>query len=490
MSTYIGIDLGTSSVKLLLADGQGRILGMSTAEYPVCYPKSGWSEQNPHDWTAGVMAGLEKLLEGRDAKAVKAISFGGQMHGLVMLDKACEVIRPAILWNDGRTKPQTDWLNNVVGKEKLVSLTGNIAFAGFTAPKILWVRENEKENFGCINKIMLPKDYVAHYLTGGFSTDMSDASGTLLFNVAGRDWSDGMLDICGVDRDWLPKAYESYECVGIVKAEIADKLGLRRDVKVVAGAGDNASAAVGVGAVSGGQCNISVGTSGTVFAPTAQYFAAENNAVHVFCHADGGWHQMGCMLSATLCGDWWAKSALHSDIVTEEKAAGDQLLGKNDVFFLPYLMGERSPHNDTSARGAFIGLHPSVTREQMTLAVLEGVAFGLRDSLEAIKRNGLKITSSKICGGGSKSAVWKKIMTNVFDIPLGVPEVTEGASYGAAMLAMVGAGEYKTVKDAAAACTGTKEMIHPEKTLASEYNERYNVFRGMYPALREVFNKL
>lgn len=489
MNTYMGIDLGTSSVKLLLADSNGKILGTAIAEYPVCYPKSGWSEQNPKDWTAGVMRGLKELLKGQDGENVKGISFGGQMHGLVILDDRDEIIRPAILWNDGRTQNQADWLNNTIGKEKLAELTGNIAFAGFTAPKLLWVRENENEYYKRIRKIMLPKDYVAHFLCGWYSTDVSDASGTLLFDVQNRDWSDEMLEICGVNRSILPKAYESYECVGTIKKEIAKELGLKTDVKIIAGAGDNAAAAVGVGAVGSGGCNISVGTSGTVFAPTEKYFAAKNNAVHVFCHADGGWHQMGCMLSACVCSDWWTEDILGSDIVKEQMNAADKM-GRNEVFFLPYLMGERSPHNDTAARGAFIGLHPSVTRKQMTLAVLEGVAFGLRDSLETIKQNGIKITGSKICGGGAKSAIWGKIMCNVFGIQVGMPEITEGAAYGAALLAMVGCGEYRSVKEATETCTRIKEHIEPMKSLSMLYDDRYIVYKGLYPALKNIFKKL
>ena len=302
---YIGVDLGTSAVKLLLMDESGKVLNIVSKEYPISFPKPGWSEQNPCDWWEQTVAGLIELTKDFDRSAVAGISFGGQMHGLVVLDENDNVIRPAILWNDGRTQKETDYLNNVIGKEKLSELTGNIAFAGFTAPKILWMKKHEPDNFAKIKKIMLPKDYLAYKLSGSFSTDVSDASGMLLMDVKNRCWSKEMLDICGITEEMLPKLYESFEVVGTLKREIAEALGLSADVKVIAGAGDNAAAAVGTGTVGEGMCNISLGTSGTIFISSKKFGVDEHNALHSFAHADGHYHLMGCMLSAASCNKWW-----------------------------------------------------------------------------------------------------------------------------------------------------------------------------------------
>ena len=370
MNSYIGIDLGTSGAKFLLVAADGTILAENTQSYPVYYPQAGWSEQRPEDWYAAALAGIAALLHGQDKAAVKGISFGGQMHGLVALDKDDNVIRPAILWNDGRTEAQTAYLNETVGKDKLAQWTGNIAFAGFTAPKILWMRDNEPENFARIAKIMLPKDYLAYRLSGAFCTDFSDASGMLLLDVKNRRWSSEMCAVCGIREEQLPALHESYEVVGTLKGEIAETLGLGPGVQIVAGAGDNAAAAVGTGVVGEGGCNISLGTSGTLFVSAAQYKEDKVNALHSFCHADGGWHLMGCILSAASCNAWWSDKILNTTDYAAEQNGLEALLGKNDVFFLPYLMGERSPHNDVSARGAFIGMRPDTTRKELTLAVL------------------------------------------------------------------------------------------------------------------------
>ena len=335
---YIGIDLGTSAVKLLLMDGQGRIKKTVSKEYPLYFPHPGWSEQDPQDWYSRSMEGLKELLEGCDRSQVAGISFGGQMHGLVMLDRDDQVIRPAILWNDGRTGEETEYLNTVVGKERLAACTANIAFAGFTAPKLLWVRKHEPDNFARIEKIMLPKDYLAYRLSGTFCTDVSDASGMLLFDVEHKRWSEEMMEICGVKESQLAKVYESYACVGTLKPEIAEELGLSAQVKIAAGAGDNAAAAVGTGTVGDGSCNISLGTSGTIFIASKQFGVDQNHALHAFAHADGNYHLMGCMLSAASCNKWWM-----DDILRTADYAGEQAkickLGSNQVFFLPYLIG-------------------------------------------------------------------------------------------------------------------------------------------------------
>ncbi len=488
MNTYIGIDLGTSGTKFLLVAANGEILAENTQSYEVCYPHSGWSEQSPELWYKAALTGLKELLQGQNKSAVKGISFGGQMHGLVVLDKDDNVIRPCILWNDGRTEKQTKYLNEVIGKEKLSKYTGNIAFAGFTAPKILWIKENESENFAKIAKIMLPKDYLAYKLSGSFCTDYSDASGMLLLDVRNRRWSQKMCDVCGISMQMLPKLYESYEVVGTLKKEIAEELGLSEEIKIIAGAGDNAAAAVGTGVVGEGGCNISLGTSGTLFVSATEYKEDKVNALHSFCHADGGWHLMGCILSAASCNAWWSDKILQTTDYAKEQEGLEEYLGKNEVYFLPYLMGERSPHNDVNARGAFIGMRPDTTRKQMTLAVLEGVTFALRDCLEAAKKNGIEVKKTKLCGGGAKSPLWRKIVANVMNMPVEIPQTEQGPSYGGAMLAMVGCGEYASVKEAAEKIVKVKETVYPDQKLAELYQKRYDVFKKLYPSLKEVFH--
>ena len=490
MNNYIGIDLGTSSVKMLLVAKNGEILNSVTREYPICYPKSGWSEQNPYDWYSATIDGLKELLSSVDKATIKGISFGGQMHGLVILDEKDNVIRPAILWNDGRTQKQTDYLNEVVGKGILSQYTANIAFAGFTAPKILWVKENEPDNFARISKIMLPKDYLAYRLSGAFATDFSDASGMLLLDVKNRIWSKEMCKICGVEEKMLPRLYESYEKIGTLLPNIANELGLGDDVSVSIGAGDNAAAAVGTGTVGNGSCNISLGTSGTVFVSQDNFSVDNNNALHSFCHSNGKYHLMGCILSAASCNKWWVEDILGTkDFANEEKDL-DKLLGDNSTFFLPYLMGERSPHNDVDAKGAFIGMRPDTTREHMVLAVLEGVAFALRDCVEIAKASGVKIEETKICGGGGKSKIWRKIVANVLGIPVLRPQIEEGPAYGGAILAMVGCGEYKTVLEATNALIRTKDTTFPDKELVDKYNKKYEAFTKLYPALKEVYKQI
>ncbi len=486
---YIGIDLGTSAVKLLLLSSDGTIEKITSREYPLSFPKPGWSEQNPYDWFRQTMDGLKELLSGCDKSQVAGISFGGQMHGLVSLDDKVEVIRPAILWNDSRTTEECDYLNNVIGKEKLSEYTANISFTGFTAPKVLWLKKNEPENYSKIAKLLLPKDYLCYRLTGKFATDVSDASGTLYFDVKNRQWSKEMCEILSIKEEWLPKVYESYEAVGTLLPEIAKELGVPETVKVAAGAGDNAAAAVGTGTVGDGACNISLGTSGTLFISSAKFGVDENNALHSFAHADGSFHLMGCMLSAASCNKWWMDEIIGTQDYAMEQKAIDKL-GENHVYFLPYLMGERSPHNDPLARGTFTGLTMDSTRADMTQAVLEGVAFALRDSFEVAKKLGIDVKCSKICGGGAKSPLWKKMVANILNITLEVPEIEEGPSMGGAMLAAVACGEFASVKEAADKMVKVAERIEPEAALAAKYEEKYQKFKQIYPALKPVFAKL
>ncbi len=460
MNYYIGIDLGTSAVKMLLTDGNGKIVKTVTKEYPLYFPKPNWSEQNPEDWWTAVCNGINELTCGLDKAEIKGIGVGGQMHGLVMLDENDRVLRPAILWNDTRTGKETDYLNSVIGKEKFQQLTGNIAFAGFTAPKILWVKENEPENFSKCRKICLPKDYINYRLTGVFATDVSDASGTLYFDVENRKWSEEMLEIIGIDKNYLPTVFESYEVIGKTNT-----LGL--DCDVVAGAGDNAAAAVGTNTVGEGQCNISLGTSGTVFIPTVNYVKTANPALHSFCHANGKYHLMGCILSAASCNKWLNEVVFESDYSISADS-------DSDLYFLPYLSGERCPHNDGDVKGAFIGLTHATKREDMQRSVFEGVSFAIKDCIELCPE---KITKATVCGGGTKSKAWMQILSDILGIELSVID-NEGPAYGGALLA---AGIKREPQ--------IKYSVLPNKALAEIYAKKYKKYKMLYPALKDFYKE-
>ena len=488
---YIGVDLGTSAVKLLLVDEKGRILGSESREYPLIFPQPGWCEQEPAEWWRACTEGIHALLKGYDASRVAGIGCGGQMHGLVVLDEKDQVIRPTILWNDGRTEKEVEYLNEEIGKKKISEYTANIAFAGFTAPKLLWMRKNEPENFARIAKIMLPKDYINYRLTGIHCCDYSDASGILLLDVQHKRWSREMLDICGVRESQLPRLYESYEVVGTLTPEAAKAWGLPENVKVVAGAGDNAAAAVGTGTVKDGSCNISLGTSGTIFIASDKFGVDPYNALHSFAHANGHYHLMGVVLSAASCNKWLCDEILQTkDYAGEQKDITLDDLGRNPVFFLPYLMGERSPINDVNARGTFVGLSMDTRRQDVVLAVLEGVAFAMRDSYEIAKALNIPIKSSKLCGGGGKSPLWRQIMANVLGLPIEIPVAEEGPGYGGAMLAMVGCGAYPTVEACADALVKVKDVIQPDPQITARYEKQYAKFRLIYPALKNVYPRL
>ena len=488
---YIGVDLGTSAVKLLLMEADGSIKNIVSKEYPLSFPNPGWSEQSPEDWWNAVVEGIKELTNGFDASKVAGISFGGQMHGLVILDQDDNVIRPAILWNDGRTTKETNYLNDVIGKDKLSQYTANIAFAGFTAPKILWVKENEPENFAKIAKIMLPKDYIAYKMTGVHSCDYSDASGMLLMDVKNKCWSKEMMEICSVKEEQLPKLFESYEITGALTDAAATELGLTTACKIAAGAGDNAAAAVGTGTVGDGGCNISLGTSGTIFISSKEFGVDKFNALHSFAHADGNYHLMGCMLSAASCNKWWMDDIIGTkDYPTEQKPITDDKLGENNVYYLPYLMGERSPHNNPDARALFIGMSMDSTRADMTQAVLEGVAFAIRDSFEVAKDLGINITETKICGGGAKSPLWRKIIANVLGIKVNIIESEEGPGLGGAMLAAVACGEYASVEETAAKIVKVIDCVEPDAALTAKYDAKYAKFKEIYPTVKNLYDTL
>ncbi|MDO4787615.1 MAG: xylulokinase [Johnsonella sp.] len=484
---YIGIDLGTSAVKLILTDEKGRVLKSISKEYPISFSHANRAEQNPRDWLDKTLEGLEALSLGINKQEIAGIGFSGQMHGLVILDKNDEIIRPAILWNDGRTGEETEYLNTDIGKERLSEYTGNIAFAGFTAPKLLWLKKHEAQHFYAIRKIMLPKDYLVYMLSGVFSTDYSDAAGTLLLDVKNKSWSREMLKICEIDADMLPPIHQSDELVGTIRPGIAEKLGFPLSVKIFAGAADNAAAAVGTGTVGNASCNISLGTSGTVFISSERFYADPNYALHSFSHADGNYYLMGCMLSAAACHQWWMEKILGSEAFVKEQEAIFPL-GENQVYFLPYLMGERSPHNDPYAKGAFLGMNMRTERKDMYQAVLEGVAFGLRDSLEIARSLGISIRSSTISGGGAKSALWQKILANILNLELKLSSTQEGPAFGAAILAAVGCREFANIKEAAEKLIRITHRIEPDQALVQKYEEKYHIFTKLYPALKPLFN--
>ena len=488
---YMGVDLGTSSMKVLLINEKGSIVKTASQEYPLQFPKPGWSQQNPEDWWNAPCVCTKSLLDGIDGSEVISIAVSGQMHGLVALDENDQVIRPAILWNDGRTQVETDEMNEHFGIDGLLELTGNIAFAGFTAPKLLWMRKNEPELFDKINKIMLPKDYLVYRLTGVHSCDYSDASGMLLLDVENRCWSKKMLDYCHISESQLGQLYESYEAVGNLKPETAELLGLSQSVIVAAGGGDNACSAVGTGTMGDGKCNISLGTSGTVFISSEDFKLPPKGNLHSFAHADGNYHLMGCILSAASSFGWWSKNILGAvSEADEQQLITDDDLGNNHVYYLPYLMGERSPHNDSAARGAFIGLTMDTTRSQMAQAVMEGVAFAIRDCVEIARELGLIVNSSGVCGGGAKSPVWRKILANVLRMELLVPEQEQGAGFGAGILAMVAAGQFSSTQHAFEQLKGKTTVCGYDEQIAARYEKRYETFKKLYPSLKSVFPEM
>lgn len=482
MRYFIGLDIGTSGVKAMIIS-KDEIINTVSFDYPVYYPANGWSEQNPQDWYNASIEAIKTLTKDINPKDVEAVSFSGQMHGLVMLDENDDVIRPAILWNDGRSENEVNYLNDEIGKDFLLKNTGNIAFPGFTAPKILWVKKNEPENFSRAKKICLPKDYVAYKLSGSFATDTSDAAGTLYFDTRTRRWSKPMLDIININEAMLPKVYESDEVIGVVKKDIAAALGLNENVKVVIGAGDNAASAIGTGTVNDGDCNISLGTSGTVFVMSNKFCCDEQNAIHSFCSANRGYHYLACILSAASCQKWWIEEILNTGYDFDRLYP---FVGKSNVIFLPYLMGERSPINDAKIRGAFFNLSSDTKKEEMTLAVLEGVAFALRQNIDIIRSLGVEISKSKICGGGAKNKLWLEIIASVLNIELQIPVLEHGGVLGASMLAAKNCLTNDEYRKTQSEFYKIKSTVKPDKNTVNYYEKKYRYFLKIYPAIKEL----
>jgi xylulokinase len=495
MRYFMGVDVSTTGVKALLIDPRGNVVGSATTEQPLSTPQPLWSEQDPADWWKGTQNSIQTLLRetGIDAGQVEAVGMTGQMHGLTLLDGNGAVLRPAILWNDQRTGAQCDEIRHRLGKARLIQLTGNDALTGFTAPKILWVQENEPEVFKRTRHILLPKDYVRWLMTGDFAVDRADGAGTLLFDIQTRDWSPEMLQALNIPLEWLPKTYEGPEITGRVTAEAARLTGLKAGTPVIAGGGDNAAMAVGVGAVKAGVVALTLGTSGVVFATTEQAFIEPEGRMHAFCHSvPGRWHLMGVMLSAAGSLRWYrdtfAPGMGYDDLL---KPAEQAPMGSEGLLFLPYLTGERTPHPDPLARGAFVGLTLRHGMGHMTRAVLEGVAFGLRDSFELLKIAGLsRIDQVRITGGGARSAFWRQILADTFNSELVTVKSTEGAAYGAAILAGVGAGVWSSVDAASAATVEVTGSTRPRAEGVAFYEKAYGLYRQVYPALKDLSHGL
>ncbi|MCY3832009.1 MAG: xylulokinase [Chloroflexi bacterium] len=494
MPYLMGLDISTTGAKALIIDESGAVIAVANTPQPISQPQPLWSEQNPADWWDGIVSSIRQALadSGLCGADISAIGLTGQMHGLVLLDARGEVLRPSILWNDQRTQAQCDFMTEVIGADRLLELTGNPAVTGFTAPKILWVRDNEPDIYAKIDQILLPKDYIRFMLSTDYATDLAGASGTSLLNVAERAWSDDVLAALDIPREWLPPVHEGTDTTATVSGEAADLTGLENGTLIVGGGGDQAAGAVGMGCVAPDKIGVTVGTSGVVFAPLSRYAYEPEGRLHAFCHAlPDTWHFMGVMLSAAGSLQWY-RDALAPELDFDHllAEAASVPAGSEGLFFLPYLTGERSPHPDPLARGAFIGLTSRHTRGHMTRAVLEGVAFGLKDSFTLIARAGLPDQfEARISGGGAKSPIWQRIIADVLGAPLVNINTTEGGAFGAAILASVAAGVFSDVASACKAMIETGETVAVSSD-ADAYAERYAIYQSLYPALKATFTRL
>jgi len=493
MTLFLGIDISTTGAKALLIDEKGQVLSSANTPLSLSTPRPLWSEQDPHDWWSGTVASIQQALAraGVDGKAVAAVGLTGQMHGLVLLDENGAVLRPAILWNDQRTAAQCDEIHRRLGKERLIQITGNVALTGFTAPKILWVNQNEPEIYRRARHILLPKDYARFRLTGEYAMDKADGSGTILFDIRKRDWSPEVLAALDIPANWLPPTYEGPQVTGLVSPAAAAETGLLAGIPVMAGGGDQAAGAVGAGVIEPGIVSLVMGTSGVVFASTDQLLIEPQGRLHAFCHAvPGYWHLMGVMLSAAGSLQWYHDTLAPQNDFDELVAEAAQApAGCEGLFFLPYLTGERTPYPDPLARGAWVGLTVRHQRAHLTRAVLEGVAFGLKDSFTLIQQAGLgEIRQVRLTGGGVKSPLWRQILASVLDAELMTVNTTEGAAYGAALCAAVGAGAWPSVPAACAATIHTTGSTIPDGSVET-YRKLYPEYQALYPALKPTFDR-
>ena len=504
MEYVIGVDLGTSGTKTVLFSTDGQPIASKTIEYPLYQPQNGWAEQAPEDWWHAACGSMKEVISksGINPKDIKGIGISGQMHGLVMLDKAGNVLRRSIIWCDQRTAAECDEITNKVGASRLIELTANPALTGFTASKILWVRNNEPEIYEKCAHILLPKDYVRYMLTGEFATEVSDASGMQLLDVPNRCWSDEVLSKLGIDKSLLAKVYESPEITGKVTAQAAELCGVPAGTPVVGGAGDNAAAAVGTGTVQDGIAFTTLGTSGVVFAHTDKLSIDPKGRVHTFCCAvPGAWHVMGVTQAAGLSLKWFrdnfcdaemaaAKGMKKDPYYLMDKQAENIPIGAERLLYLPYLMGERTPHLDPNCRGAFIGLSAMHTRQHMLRAVMEGVVYSQRDSVEVLRGMGVKINDMLACGGGGTSPLWRQMLADVYGCPVKTVVSKEGPALGVAILASVGTGIYKSVQEACKDVIKTNPAQNPIAANSAEYEKFYKMYTELYPALKDSYAKL
>ncbi len=490
MNYFLGLDIGTGGSRALLVDEQGRVRHAFTApheEMRMEHPM--WAEQRPENWWDASQAAIQGVLrEGRLTGAdVRAVGLSGQMHGLTLLDASNRVVRPALIWCDQRSQPQVDWINKTAGAEFVVKSTANPMLTGFTLPKLLWVRDHEPENYTRVKKVLLPKDYIRFELTGEYASDVSDASGTGLFDVVNRRWAFDLADRVGVARDLLPPVFESSAITGRIHARAAAATGLKEGTPVMGGGGDQAASAIGNGIVEPGIVSCTIGTSGVVFGHLKEPAYDPQGRVHTFCHAvEGAWHTMGVTQGAGLSLQWFrnqlAPTASYDDLTWE--AAGTDAEG---LYWLPYLMGERTPHLDSLARGGWNGVTAKHTRADLIRALIEGVSFSLKDCLDLVAGLGVQIESVRVSGGGAKSAFWRQLLADIFDKRVVSLETQEGSAYGAALLAMVGAGAFGSVQEACKALIIEVDSVEPRKAEADRYAKKHAVYKSLYPALREFY---
>jgi xylulokinase len=489
VSVLLGLDVGTGGARAVAVDESGDVVAEASSEYPLHSPRPGWTEQDPEDWWEGAREALGKLAAEVEDQIV-GLGLTGQMHGSVFLDASGEVIRPALLWNDQRTYRQCEKITEAVGGERLIQISGNPALTGFQAPKILWLRDEEPENYSRVARVLLPKDYVRLRLTGEYATDASDAAGTLLLDVRRRDWSGEILDALEIPAEWMPEVYEGPESTGTLREDVAGELGLQAGIPVAAGGGDNAAAAVGVGVVEGGLLSSSIGTSGVLFAASEGFTPDPSGRIHAFCHAvPREYHLMGVTLSAGGSLSWW-REALGNDYDELVEAASGVPPGAEGLLFLPYLSGERTPHLDPQARGAFVGLTARHGTPHMTRAVMEGVVFSLRDSLEILRELDVPIGQVRATGGGARSPLWRQLQADVYGVPIHRTTADEGPAHGAALLSGVAAGVYRDVDEACSTVRLREEVTEPDPERVRIYEEHYEVYRSLYPALRSAMSRL
>lgn len=504
MAYIIGVDCGTSGTKTVLFDEKGKAIAAEAAEYPMYQPKNGYAEQNPAHWADAMLSTIRAavLKSGVKKEDIKGIGISGQMHGLVMLDKDNKVLRNAIIWCDQRTAAEAEEMTRIIGREKLIKITANPALTGWTAAKILWVKNNEPEIFEKCRHILLPKDYLRFILTGEYATEVSDASGMQLLDVPNRCWSSEICSSLDIDMSLLPKVYESCEVTGTLRADIAEKLGLEQGTIVVGGAGDNAAAAIGTGVCTAGKAFTTIGTSGVVFAHTPDVYIDPKGRVHTCCAAvPGEWHIMGVTQAAGLSLKWFRDNFCKSEKETASLLGKDEYyimdkeaetvpIGSERLLYLPYLMGERTPHLDPDARGVFLGLSAMHTKKHMLRAVMEGVAYSLRDCVEIFREMGINVSDMMACGGGGTSPLWRSMLADLYGCRVKTSASKEGPALGAALLAAVGAGIYESVPEAAKAAVRTDKTCEPDAENMKRYEEFYSLYREIYPALKESFSKL